>query len=400
MKLAWWWKQAAGGIREQRDHGLAEGCSVDVSGTAEGVLDCSPELLPRRLDGRIGPRRGPGDPAVVDLGAGLAEDDVLDPVRPRPAGVATGLEPDAPRLRVTGRLAGGGGLQVVPRGRGIARPDARVVPDQAFHGALGEDAGELAVGCLSESREAGRRGGLVRREIDEVERQEHAVGIPLLHQAGTGQARHVGQVAAGDGGRQRGAEVALAGVVHGHAGALEPRRHHRVEVVLLGSGPRRIDADLAADVLALEAAARCGAACRRRSARALAGGWCRGGGGTLAPGSGRFGTAAACGEHEGRHPEQRAEPEHPAPLTLHAVLLSGQPPSERLSTPPKGRAQLIDRRVPCDVGGPVEPRTTSSVGSSVRCATARSAIRSSKARPAACPSSKAGRRTVVSGGSK
>ena len=179
---------------------------------------------------------------------------------PGPARVAAGLEADAPRLGVTGRGGGRGGLELVPGRRGSALPDAGVVPDQALDGALGEDAGELAVRGLAEGREA-RAAWRPRRPRS---RRSRAAGAtPSAYHCcirpGPGQAGHVGQVAAGDGGRQRAGQVALPGVVHGHAGALEPRRHHRVEVVLLGAGPRRVDADLAADVLAGEAAGRAGA---------------------------------------------------------------------------------------------------------------------------------------------
>ena len=240
-------------------------------------------------------------------------------------------------------------------------------------------------------------------KFDEIERLERALVVPLLHEARAGKSGDVRQVAGGDAGRQLRGEVTRAGVVHRRPAALLPWRDHRPERVLLGAGPRADDADLATDVLACEAAARGGTARwrgPRRSGprRALAGRWCHRSSRAFAGRSGRLAPAAACSDKR-CHAEQRAEPAHPAPLARHVVLLSGQP-QERPSSPPKGRAQLIDRQVPCDAGGPVEPRTTSSVGSNVRCATARSAIRSSKARPAACPSSKAGRRTVVSGGSK
>src|SRR4029450_1418591 len=102
------------------------------------------------------PLLGAGHPRVVDGGAGLAEDEVLDPVGARPAGVAAGLDADAPLLGVARGGRAGGGVELVPGLGSGARPVLGVVPDQALDGTLGEDTDELAVGCLAECREAGR----------------------------------------------------------------------------------------------------------------------------------------------------------------------------------------------------------------------------------------------------
>ena len=277
-----------------------------------------------------------------------------------------------------------------------ALPDALVVPDQALDGALGEDAGELAIGRLAERREAGRGRRLVRREVDEVERQEHAVGVPLLHEPRARQARHVGQVAAGDGRRQRAGEVALAGVVHRHAGAVEPRRHHRVEVVLLGAGPRRIDGHFTADVLAHEAGARAGF---RRRARLGRGPRCGRG---RRCGAGASTAAGTGGGDERDRREKSGGPPPPDRPLLHECLLSRCRPERSGRAWASGcrRGRLVRPAGQARPGGAVDARTMSSVGSSVRLAADGSAMRSRRARPAACPSSKAGNRTVVRGGSK
>ena len=83
---------------------------------------------------------------------------------------AARLQADAPLLGIAGRSGTSLGVEFVPCLGRIARPVLGVVPDQALHGALGEDAGQLAVCRLAERSEAGWRRArrLVRREIDEV----------------------------------------------------------------------------------------------------------------------------------------------------------------------------------------------------------------------------------------
>ncbi len=180
-------QEAAWRLGEHRVGRLAEGGRHDGVRAAVAVGDRITERLPGLLDGRVGPLGLAGGPAVVHGRAGLAKDDVLDPVGSRPARVTAGLDAEAPLLLVAGHLRASVGVELVPGGgvRGPALPVRRVVPDEALHGALGEDAGELAIGRLADGGEALRGRRLVSRVVDEVERLERSVRIPRRHQAGT-----------------------------------------------------------------------------------------------------------------------------------------------------------------------------------------------------------------------
>ena len=68
--------------------------------------------------------------------------------------------------------------------------------------------------------------------------------------------RNVGRVTALDAGRQRRVDVTRGLVVHGHAGALDPRGDDRLEGLLLGIRPDGQDVDLAAQARVVAVARR------------------------------------------------------------------------------------------------------------------------------------------------
>ena len=278
MNVAWWWNRQPGGSVEHRVRGPAEVRGHDVVRSAEAVRDGLAERLERGLDLRRGPLLRALDPRVVDVGAGLAKQDVLDPVGARPAGCRAGLDAEAPDLFVAaGKRGLRGRLEVVPRGGSVTRPRLRRVIDQALDGSLGEDAEELAVRGLAGIGEAGRGVGGIFVEVDEVKRLERALVVPLLHQPRSGETRDVRQRARGDARGQLRGEVTRPRVIDRRPAAFFPRRDHRPERVFLGAGPRSNDRDLAADVLASEAGSSSGAARRCRGRRAFAAGRrCRG----------------------------------------------------------------------------------------------------------------------------
>src|SRR5262249_51983687 len=166
------------------------------------------------LPGLLDAVRAPLDlalcPAVVRLGAGLAQDDVLDPVGAGPAGGGAALESDAPR-----RGAGAGDLlgervEVVPGLRDLVAAlleGLGVVPAEPLGGGLDEDADLLAV-------DLGELGPVVGVPLAHLALVEHgrevdqlALAPELRHLARAGQAGRVGRVAAGDAGGEHGVEV-------------------------------------------------------------------------------------------------------------------------------------------------------------------------------------------------
>ncbi len=107
MKLAWCRNRQPGGVLKSGSPALAKFVALTVARAAEAVRDDVAERRPERLlDRRIGPLDLALVPLLVDVGAGLAQDDVLDPVGARPAGRGAGLDAQAPRrlgLALVGR---------------------------------------------------------------------------------------------------------------------------------------------------------------------------------------------------------------------------------------------------------------------------------------------------------
>ena len=156
-----------------------------------------------------------GDPAVVDRrcrpGAGRCPRSSRCPASRsrrrtrRRCTTSSRRRSAAPRRRSSAR----------PRWRAAALPDAGVVPDQALDGALGEDAGELAVGGLAERGEA-RRAWPPRRPRSR--RSRGAGATPSAYHCcirpGPGRPATSGRLPPAMAGGQGAGQVALTGVVH------------------------------------------------------------------------------------------------------------------------------------------------------------------------------------------
>ena len=147
MKLAWWNRAQPGGSAKSGSPARSKFVATAFVRTAVGGVHYVHVDLEGGLDGRIGPLDFPRPPLVVDLGSGLAQDHVLDPVGCRPTRRGAGLDAQAPQ-RLGIALVGLALRQEVVPGRGrVVRVvvKTRVVPDQALDGGLDED----PVGCSS-----------------------------------------------------------------------------------------------------------------------------------------------------------------------------------------------------------------------------------------------------------
>ena len=167
------------------------------------------------------------------------EQDVLDPVRRRPAGRIARADAQAPDRLGVAFIGCGLGLEVVPgrRGRRGVVMQLGVEPDQALDGRLDEDTVGLAI-RLSKLDEAGRGLAGVGGDIEDVvERLQRSCVRVLLHLARAGKAGQVRQHAGRDAGRQDVVDRARALVLHRGAGLVLPRFDHRQEVFLLDVGP-------------------------------------------------------------------------------------------------------------------------------------------------------------------
>ena len=182
------------------------------------------------------------DPVVVDLGPTLAQDEVLDPVGARPARRGVGPEPDAPG-RDTAAAGHGGVLEVVPRLGPARLDDLGVVPEEALHRRLHEDAGELALhGPDVDEARCGL--GQVGPGIDDVrEVDEPSLPDQLEHVARSRQAGEIGRISDLEAALERSLEVASGAHHDAVAGPLLERLDGGPERVDLGAFPGPEDPD-------------------------------------------------------------------------------------------------------------------------------------------------------------
>src|SRR5690606_24389608 len=143
---------------EDRQAAVVEGRRRDGAGVADAAVDVVVVLedgaggLDGLDDDRVVERDLVDHPPVVDVGAGGAQDDVLDPVGGGPPGGAAGLDAGAPGLDGVGAVVGGDLLgqrhELVPRLGDLVvvlREGAGRVPDEGLHAGHERGGVELAV---------------------------------------------------------------------------------------------------------------------------------------------------------------------------------------------------------------------------------------------------------------
>ena len=228
---------------------LGPGATADLS---RGVRDLA-EFLPCPLDLRRRPGQGARHPLVIDLRAGLVQQDVLNPVSTWPSGVGTVLQPHAPRDRAARRHAAGQPHQLRPGqvrcgqlGQVTGRQVSRVIPDDALQRRLDDDrvivAGARRPGGLHQLPPAGPvLAGEPGRRQGGVQGNQRSGGRVLAKLPRRGQHRQVRRIPVLQVARQDRAGVTRPRIIHLDAVLLLEAADHGQETALLISGPRTED---------------------------------------------------------------------------------------------------------------------------------------------------------------